>query len=342
MKELLARVRGLRGDGGATMIIGTWMGLGLIGAIWYMLGVQDAVLRRDHAQEAADSIAFAGAVMHARGMNLIAAVNLVMMVLVVVLLLVKVYQEFLHNMLNLVTMWPEPECRTEHMGRCCGQRGINLAADSFVAQAGGEACSISTATANVQRGAADVLHRYEHGILRPGVLPALARAERTVQQVTPAGGFTAGATAGEPGFRAFGFPIGLTMVPPSGEDAVSPVPAAGGLPVQGRVFHEMCSRVSGTRVERWVFDKARERVRPSSRSSTPPRSTASRHHPQLRRARWPIATAPRRRAWGSEAFRHAERGEPQRRSCVPALVVRARAAVGRRRGRAASWRWERT
>lgn len=251
-------VRLARGNGGATMIIGTWMGLGLIGAIWYMIGVQDAILQRDHAQEAADSIAFSAAVMHARGMNFVASINLVMMALVVVFLLVSVYQEFLHNMLTFVTLWPEPECRTEQLGPCCGQPGVNVAADAFLQHARGEACSIAETTERVHRDAKDIRDRYERNILEPGVLPALGRTERTVQRVVPEGAFLAGAKTGEVGFRTFGFPVALTMVPP--QDADAPLPVAGGLPVQSRAFHAMCAKVSGVDVRDWVFDKAGTKI----------------------------------------------------------------------------------
>src|SRR5882724_879226 len=64
---------------GAVMVMGLFLALSLIVCMGCVIGIGDAVLARDHSQEAADSAAFAGAVMHARGMNFIALINLVLL-----------------------------------------------------------------------------------------------------------------------------------------------------------------------------------------------------------------------------------------------------------------------
>ena len=67
-----------RGEGGAIMVMGIFMCSCLVGALWYLAGIGDAILLRERAQEAADAMAFSDAALHARGMNLIVLVNLVM------------------------------------------------------------------------------------------------------------------------------------------------------------------------------------------------------------------------------------------------------------------------
>ena len=74
----------LADERGAIMVMGLFMATMLIGAMWYMKGVGDAVVFRDHMQESADHVVFSSAAVHARGMNLIAVINIVMYVLVVI------------------------------------------------------------------------------------------------------------------------------------------------------------------------------------------------------------------------------------------------------------------
>jgi hypothetical protein len=59
---------------GAVMFMGVFFACFLIGSLWFLIGIGDAVVFREQAQEAADSATFASAVLHAKGMNL----NLVM------------------------------------------------------------------------------------------------------------------------------------------------------------------------------------------------------------------------------------------------------------------------
>lgn len=67
-----------RDEDGAIMVMGIFMCSCLVGALWYLAGIGDAILLRERAQEAADTMAFSDAALHARGMNLIVLVNLVM------------------------------------------------------------------------------------------------------------------------------------------------------------------------------------------------------------------------------------------------------------------------
>ena len=85
------RARTLLGDDrGAIMVMGIFMCSCLVGALWYLAGIGDAILYRERMQEAADAVAFSDAALHARGMNLIVLVNLIMAVILSVRVAVRV------------------------------------------------------------------------------------------------------------------------------------------------------------------------------------------------------------------------------------------------------------
>lgn len=69
---------------GAVMVMGLGMSCFLIGMLWYVIGIGDAMIVRDTAQEAADHAAFTSAVLHAKGMNFISAMNLILLAIVAV------------------------------------------------------------------------------------------------------------------------------------------------------------------------------------------------------------------------------------------------------------------
>jgi hypothetical protein len=67
-----------RDQGGATMVIGIFMAMLVVGMLYFVWGIGEAIVYRQLMQDAADSAAFGGAVIDARGMNLIALLNVVM------------------------------------------------------------------------------------------------------------------------------------------------------------------------------------------------------------------------------------------------------------------------
>ena len=60
------------------VIVAVFMSVFLVGCLWYLVGVGDAAIYREKMQDASDATAFASAVYHARGMNIIAMLNLIM------------------------------------------------------------------------------------------------------------------------------------------------------------------------------------------------------------------------------------------------------------------------
>ncbi|MBX3193153.1 MAG: hypothetical protein KF819_39580 [Labilithrix sp.] len=86
-----ARERHLLADErGAIMVMGIFMCSCMVGALWYLAGLGDAILYRERLQEAADAVAFSDAALHARGMNLIVMINLVMAVILSVRVALRV------------------------------------------------------------------------------------------------------------------------------------------------------------------------------------------------------------------------------------------------------------
>lgn len=67
-----------RDERGAVLVLGVFMGACMVGLLWYLAGIGDAILHRERLQEAADAAAFSSAALHARGMNMVVLVNLIM------------------------------------------------------------------------------------------------------------------------------------------------------------------------------------------------------------------------------------------------------------------------
>jgi hypothetical protein len=68
----------VRDDQGAVMVLGIFMCATLVGALWYIAGIGDAIVFRERLQEAADAGAMSVAALNARGMNLLVFINLIM------------------------------------------------------------------------------------------------------------------------------------------------------------------------------------------------------------------------------------------------------------------------
>ena len=77
-------------EGGAIMLMGLAMILGLIAFLWYLLGIGATLAFRDRMQDAADSAAFSQSAVEAAGMNLIVFLNMLIMLLVIVYLIASI------------------------------------------------------------------------------------------------------------------------------------------------------------------------------------------------------------------------------------------------------------
>jgi hypothetical protein len=83
--------RSLRSDDSGTIIvIAIFMSAALVGCIWYMFGLGEAMVYRQQLRAAADATAFASAVIDATGMNIISMINIAMAVALSVLLALQI------------------------------------------------------------------------------------------------------------------------------------------------------------------------------------------------------------------------------------------------------------
>ena len=78
-----------RDQSGAIMVIGTFMAIFLTAALFFILGTGEAIVYRERVQDAADAVAFSSAGIHARGMNIIVILNMIMAAILAVLVALK-------------------------------------------------------------------------------------------------------------------------------------------------------------------------------------------------------------------------------------------------------------
>lgn len=77
---------------GAIMVMGIFMAVFLVAMLYYLVGIYEAVVFRERMQDSSDAGAFAGAVMNARGMNLIVLLNIIMSIAFAILIALKLIQ----------------------------------------------------------------------------------------------------------------------------------------------------------------------------------------------------------------------------------------------------------
>jgi len=83
---------------GAIMVLGIFFACMMIGWMWMLIGLGDAIIWRDRSQEAADAMSYSSAAIQAQGMNLISFVNVLMLIMTAVYLLMS----FVYNILDFV------------------------------------------------------------------------------------------------------------------------------------------------------------------------------------------------------------------------------------------------
>jgi len=91
---------------GAIMLMGLFMALSLVASLWFLIGIGQAIIFRDRGQEAADAMAFSVAAVDARGMDLIAVINIIMLALVGIYLLIQIVAD---AMMASIIFFPEGE-----------------------------------------------------------------------------------------------------------------------------------------------------------------------------------------------------------------------------------------
>jgi hypothetical protein len=199
--------RSLRDDRrGAILIAAVFMATFLVGCLWYVMGIGDAILYRQRMQDGADAVAYAGAVYHARGMNIIAMLNLVMAAILAVLVWLKIAQVLLWSLMAIL------------VGLC------------FF---GGWACGAIPVVKNVETQVQNAIDRVEPIVDK--WLKALSKLQGYVARTTPyiAGGRSVIAAQGYGPTVEFGLGVSTSMRP-QGERL--------GLPVQEEEFGVLCEK----------------------------------------------------------------------------------------------------
>lgn len=74
----------LADDSGATMVMGVFMAMMVVGMIYYVWGLGGTIIHRERMQDGADAAAFGASVFQARGMNIIAMLNVLMSVFAII------------------------------------------------------------------------------------------------------------------------------------------------------------------------------------------------------------------------------------------------------------------
>ncbi|MEM7436577.1 MAG: hypothetical protein AAF436_15575 [Myxococcota bacterium] len=97
------RLRNLAGDcRGSVLTLSLFMALFVIGAMYYIVGVGDAILYRRAMQDAADAGAFSAAIVAAKGMNLHVLLNIVMAITAGILLVLRSVEVLLEIVLGVL------------------------------------------------------------------------------------------------------------------------------------------------------------------------------------------------------------------------------------------------
>jgi hypothetical protein len=79
-------------EGGAIVVFGIFFAVLVLGMLYYFVGIAATIYYRERLQDAADATAFASAIVHARGMNTIALINMVMAAILSVLVTLRLIE----------------------------------------------------------------------------------------------------------------------------------------------------------------------------------------------------------------------------------------------------------
>jgi len=205
----------LRDERGAVMVLGLFLALAAVAVIGALIGIGDAIIARDRAQEATDSAVFTNAVIHARGMNAIALINIVLMAFVMVYLTLSWLDLLVSSALFLIGV----------------NNGINNCYIRYLSYA----ADITIPWCNVAR----VLERISKGLLKADkaiydrfekLAPPLFETQVWIAQLAPyLGTVSAADMAGEYGhltlsFSASSFPGGGALRPLDGLNRLDKIP----------------------------------------------------------------------------------------------------------------------
>jgi len=207
---------------GAIMIAGVFMAALLAAGVFYLIGMGNAIVYRERIQDAADAVAYTSAGVHARGMNIIVFINLIMAALLAVLIMMRM----------LILM----------LGITIVACGICIAATIFCPLSGVCAAAMPYMV-KIEKGLISGANKYEKVLDK--VLPALSIFEKVVAITTP----YVAAYKGNKVSKAYkplitsGMALSPSMVPfvPSSKKL--------GLPVQEMEWDKFCKKSAELAIE---------------------------------------------------------------------------------------------
>jgi hypothetical protein len=212
---------------GAIMVLGIFFACIMIGWMWMLVGLGDAMIWRDRSQEAADAVTYSSAAIQAKGMNLISFLNAIMLVITFVYLIMAM----LYNILD----WAHVFLGSQGDGGCWGSDSddrreedcdvIAAACDIVpgLEEVGvilGDLCdqwtTVAQAVQKMHSIVGDVLGPYEKDVMAP-VLPVLSTLETVAAYGAPWAGEAVGVYMGtkyvDYGKSRYGLPLSATLIP---------------------------------------------------------------------------------------------------------------------------------
>jgi hypothetical protein len=82
-------------NSGAVLVMALFVAVGLVGLVYHVSGVGEAALEQQTMQDAADATVFSAATVNARGMNILALLNLIMVACLTILIALRLVQALL-------------------------------------------------------------------------------------------------------------------------------------------------------------------------------------------------------------------------------------------------------
>ncbi len=152
----------LRDSQGAILILGIVMGAFLVGILFHLASMGHAMIWREFAQDAADSVAYDAALWNARGMNTIVAVNIFLAIVMAILMLWRLLLLFVVA-----------------LAAVCVVACMLTVFLPFLAPA----CSVATLVGNVARSMVQMDRRISQGIYR--VMVGLHKGQIVIASATP-------------------------------------------------------------------------------------------------------------------------------------------------------------
>ena len=205
---------------GAIMVMGIFFACAMIGLTWEFIGLGDAMIWRDRSQEVADSIAFSSASVHARAMNFIAFLNIIMLIMTTIYLIMAV----IFNLLDFTLVVVGTTEKKWFVKKCTAHRIYVSAIGALLSEVGGEVlieaasyfCDIASIVQPIHDPLKTALIKYEQNVMGP-IMPKLAEAQTLIAKGAPYAAALTGSIIGykyeDWGKHHLGTALSSSMVP---------------------------------------------------------------------------------------------------------------------------------